>query len=71
MTKLVSCLKGKDHRIEFLDDYSTDARCLKCRKLFIKRDNPCPKCKTGEIVVYSKPDGNYYACDSCVYQVTH
>jgi len=28
-------------------------------------ENPCPKCKKGEIVCYTKPDGNYICCDEC------
>ena len=32
-------------------------------------DNPCPKCEIGEIVVYTKPNGNYVACNNCDYIV--
>ncbi len=36
----------------------------------MENENACPKCKTGEIVVYTKPDGNYIGCNSCNYRIT-
>jgi len=31
-------------------------------------DNSCPRCKIGQIVIYTKPDGNHYGCNNCFYE---
>lgn len=32
-------------------------------------DNQCPECIIGEIVMYTKPDGNYFCCNNCPYSI--
>lgn len=32
-------------------------------------ENLCPKCKVGEIVVYTKPNGNFVCCNNCNYKI--
>ena len=33
------------------------------------KENLCPNCKIGEIRMYTKPDGNYFSCDTCTYSI--
>ena len=33
----------------------------------MENDNPCPKCKIGEIYIYTKRDGNIFSCNNCNY----
>jgi hypothetical protein len=33
-------------------------------------DNLCPECRIGEIRMFTKPNGNYFSCDTCSYTIS-
>jgi len=43
---------------------SYEWHCFECSHYWYETDY-CPKCRVGELKIYSKPDGNYITCTCC------
>ena len=36
----------------------------------MNKENLCPNCRIGEVRMFTKPNGNYFCCDTCPYTVS-
>lgn len=36
--------------------------------MILPSNDSCPRCKIGQILVYTKPDGNHFGCNNCFYE---